>query len=886
MKIDPAVVVEALQNDHTFAFKNTSADYFTEGRCPDCGKKEVSISKREPWRLFCNRLNKCGYEDTTRNLYPELWASLTKIAPPTESDPNATARYYLKNQRGFNTAKIAGWYRQSVRTIKALNGETINVDVIRFPLGGDHYQDRLLNQKDIDRVDPKKKAPFSYGYKYAGKAWLHPGFELQDGDTCFLVEGIFHAIALLEVGHKAIASFSSNNYPREVIEANKHKNITWVLGYDDDTAGHNAINKFKKSLKTAGQKYRIALTGSFKDWDDLLKEKQLDDSFIDDCLWRGDLFDSKNVAEKAYHLFLKNNKSNFITDFANRTYQCVLDKDKLEESLFNILEGEGEEVKDQQDFAVKGREVLLTDNGFRVFTHHLKVWSIAQCNPIFLYSETDKITHEITYYFEVFTPSLAPKQVPFSGAAIESSSSFNKALLSKVTGATFEGDAKQLKAVREAWFAKGIDEIQTVPFIGYDKESKIYLFPKFAFKNGRKIKVNKYNYVKDGQHRLKTTFKSFDLVEGQPFNAKWFNDFHKTFDQNGIVVLAYWLGSLFAEQIRAKHASFPFLEMCGMPGTGKSTLLTFLWKCCGRDNYEGFDAAKATFSARSRNFTQVANLPVVLIESDRDKDSKKGGLDFNEFKNFYNGGTIRSMGAFNRGNEVVEPLFRTALIFAQNAEIDAEPAMIERIVNLEFTKAHFSPATEKLSRKIETIPCEEVSGFLEEALSHEKEIMQTFFELFDSYKRRYTDNGILKNSRIIKCHSQLAALVNCLPKLFPQMNQALIDETTDFIEQRGELREKRRVSDHPIVEQFWETYDLLDDDENRVMNHSSREGLIAVHLPDFMRDCAVLRYEMPNQQVLKPLLKTSEKRKFIGYKPVWSKYREKTMKCWVFEQET
>src|SRR5690606_33234996 len=97
---------------------------------------------------------------------------------------------------------------------------------------------------------------------------------------------------------------------------------------------------------------------------------------------------------------------------------------------------------------------------------------------------------------------------------------------------------------------------------------------------------------------------------------------------------AFWLGSLFAEQIRANQKSFPFLEIVGEAGAGKSTLIEFLWKLCGRRDYEGFDPSKATLAARARNFSQVSNLPVVLIESDRDQDqgAKQKQFDWDELK--------------------------------------------------------------------------------------------------------------------------------------------------------------------------------------------------------------------------------------------------------------
>lgn len=61
----------------------------------------------------------------------------------------------------------------------------------------------------------------------------------------------------------------------------------------------------------------------------------------------------------------------------------------------------------------------------------------------------------------------------------------------------------------------------------------------------------------------------------------------------GTVVLVWWLACLHAEQIRQLQKTLCFLELVGEGGSGKSTLIEFLWKLVGRIEYEGFDSPKA-----------------------------------------------------------------------------------------------------------------------------------------------------------------------------------------------------------------------------------------------------------------------------------------------------
>ncbi len=76
------------------------------------------------------------------------------------------------------------------------------------------------------------------------------------------------------------------------------------------------------------------------------------------------------------------------------------------------------------------------------------------------------------------------------------------------------------------------------------------------------------------------------------------------------------------QQIRARHKTFPVPRVDREPGAGKSTILEFLWKCVGREDYEGFDLLKSTPAVAAAHSPTVSNLPVVIIESDRDNGEK------------------------------------------------------------------------------------------------------------------------------------------------------------------------------------------------------------------------------------------------------------------------
>jgi hypothetical protein len=85
--------------------------------------------------------------------------------------------------------------------------------------------------------------------------------------------------------------------------------------------------------------------------------------------------------------------------------------------------------------------------------------------------------------------------------------------------------------------------------------------------------------------------------------------------------------------------------------------------------------------ARARNFAQVGNLPVVLIESEREKTdgSQTKQYDWDELKTAYNGRSVRSTGVKNNGNDTREPPFRGVVVIGQNHAVNASEPILQRV---------------------------------------------------------------------------------------------------------------------------------------------------------------------------------------------------------------
>ncbi|ABC27315.1 conserved hypothetical protein [Hahella chejuensis KCTC 2396] len=875
-------IAEALASDGQFAFKRVG-EYLQQGKCPNCGKKELFVSMKEPWRVSCNRLKHCGYSETTREIYPELFNNYSERFPTTEANPNATADAYLAHNRRFPLSEMVGWYEQGSYKLPK-SQEWCNT--VRFYLNSDRtlYWERLIDKQKDDgqRINFSGKRHNVNGRwvlvdPVKGKWWMPPTQELKQGDRVYIVEGIFHALALHFSERKAVAILAAGYYPSEAIKPYLGKKITWVLALDDDAAGRKSMKSHYTKLQMAGEKVEISLTGTSKDWDDLYRLDMIHNTFLEEAQYRGKMFTAKNVMWKAYAYYLWKSHSHFVIDFDNRLHSVSVDVTKL----YEALEG----------------AVLTLGKGYDSFSQHCTAFPISNFVPELLYAERDEILDEKFYVFRVqYSSNNADALIQLDGSNIDTPSSFHKAMITKGYGA-FSGSSKDMAMLHEQWLNRKVKEIQSIPYVGYHADSQAYVYQTFAFSKGKQLELNAEGYFELERSGIKTSFKGFRVQPGE-FNPEWIDNFITTFSWQGLTALAFWLGSLFVQQIRAKHKSFPFLELTGDPGAGKSTLIEFLWKLLGRDDYEGFDAMKSTAAGRRRAFTQSSNMPLVLIESDRgdEPDVKKKQFDFDEFKPFFNGRAVGTLGVAKRGNDTEEPLFLGGLVFAQNAEVDGSPPLLQRIVHCHCTTEHHTPGTRKLAQWFERQGVDQMAGFLRKALENETQILNTFFNEFNHYEEVFTSRGEIKTSllRLVKNHAQLMAAAKALRHIFPTLNESVFSGLSDYLYGRALSRQERLADDHPAVAEFWDSYEYLNQQPDpqayhqsamvEMLNHLVGTGGIAINLNHFDEMCRNHGQRSLDLKMLKKLLPNSRRYKYSDTRKVKSKLLGKTIHCWVFKR--
>lgn len=868
-----------------FEFKERDR-YLQNGKCPQCGKREMFTSIESPYVVKCGRENNCRHEIVTKEYYADLFNNWSDRYEATLEAPHAAADAYLSESRDLDISRFQGSYTQGSFVKNGMGSATV-----RFTLPGGAFWERLIDLPE--RFDRKA----NFVGRYAGQWWSRPAQDLAGQKEIWLVEGIFDAISLNQNGVVAVSLMTCNNYPDKALQAlaglydNRPRPVlVWAL--DRGLAGERAIRKHVERCRSEGWTAKAALPPGGKekaDWNDLHLKGKLTARDLETYRYYGALLIARSASDKALLMFNRTERHEFHFEYDSSLYWFKLDVDRYMKAVERIQMADPD--LDERDAKAKA----LKESG--------AVAEIANCYPTPLYFQRSEATDEAWYYMRVdFPGGLPPVKATFTAAQLSSASEFKKRLLHVAKGAVYTGNTSQLDKLAKQDLPR-IKEVNTQNFIGYNKEFGAYVFNEVAVHNGTLYPLNDEDYFEMRNLSLKSLSASPHLALNPDlgaFDPAWSADLWRAFGVKGYIALSFWLGTLFAEQIRAVQKSYPFLEVVGEPGSGKSTLLEFLWRLSGRPDYEGFDPSKSTPVARARNFAQVGNLPVCLIEGDRTLDNaKQRAFDWDELKSLYNGRSPRAVGIKTNNNETYEPPFKGAIIIAQNANTDGSPAFLERIIHLHTDRRDQTPQTKAAAEALERYPIESISGFVLLAVLREREIMAHFFAHFATAEAEVLAVMPSQHIRIIKNHAQLIALLGVLAMVLP-LEDRYIQETKNALLKMAPERLKAVQAEHPLVQEFWEVFDYLDSVVPGGINHAREPGEIAVQFSHFQEEASHRRQSHADIKDIKKLLEGARRRQILRKGAVRSRVyeaynrqlpadsparRSEVQHCWIFKAQ-
>ncbi|MCC5052033.1 toprim domain-containing protein [Xanthomonas campestris] len=890
-------VLSRLERDYGLKHRS-GTEYMRGGKCPSCSKKELYTNHLKPWVVKCGRQSKCGRELHVKDLYDDLFDDWSKRFQPTPAAPNAAADAYLQFSRGFDLAPLKGLYTQDSYYDRKITAGTATV---RFALVKGGWWERLI---DRPHRFGKQKARFAPGQSYAGVWWAAPAAltAMQTAREVWIVEGIFDAIALLQHGVCAVSAMSSNAFPeeslRELAKARMADLPTLVWALDNEPGARAYTHKHIKRAAALGFDSRAAQIvqrdSKKTDWNDLhlraitSDEPKQWENDVKEARYQGDLLVARSAVDKGLLMFENDGRNDFWLEYRSRLYWFDFDTqrfDKLRKEKLGDIDADDSDEVAAEDLKKIKRAAC-------------SVQKIANCFPEALYFQRQEVTDESWYYFRVDFPHDSPSvKGTFTGGHIASASEFKKRLISLAAGAMFTGTGHQLDRLIEEQ-TEAIKTVDAIDFVGYSKEHRAYLLGDMAVRDGELVTANEEDYFEFDKLRLKTTQKSIRLEiqrDAEAFRVDWLPWLWQCFGTHGMVAMTFWFGSLFAEQIRAGHKSFPFLEATGEAGAGKTTLLTFLWKLLGRSDYEGFDPAKSSKAGRARAMGQVSGMPVVLLEADRSEPDKAHSKTFewDELKDFFGGGTLATRGVRNGGNETYEPPFRGTIVITQNAAVDASEAILTRIVKLHFKRPQVTTESRIAADNLNALQVEEVSHFLVRAIRQERAILDLFAERVKVFEAKLRAQQDLRLERVIKNHAQMLALFDCL-RLVVALPDDMVEQTRLALLDMALERQKAISADHAMVNEFWEVYEYLEATGHgkAVVNHSRDAQRIAINLNHFAARASQFSQPVPDLKVLRALLGDSRRHKFMGANVAVNSAVLKddltgvgtTVKCWVFQK--
>ncbi|WP_333882847.1 bifunctional DNA primase/helicase [Sphingobium yanoikuyae] len=866
-------ILKGLQDRFRFR-KTKGATWLQEGKCPDCGQWEVFCAAKDPKIVKCGRENNCTYEESVRSLFPDLFEDWSKRFPQNEKNPNAAADAYLSHERGFDLQYMRRAYSQeSFRDPETGHSAA----TIRFTVG-DTWWERI-----IDRPGRfGKKAHFQPGGKPGGHCWIPQPVTIEDlarAEDIWITEGIFNAQALWQGADLlAVSGMSCNYWPEHFLELLKEairaiKRPTrprLVFAYDPGAAGVKYARKFvdralEEGWPATAAQVRPDGEGTVLDWNDLLlrhrdwkgeaEKAPLSSAMIEEYLWNGAVTIAKTAREKAKLIYERKMLASFDFRHGNRLWWCRVTYD--EDQARNLIVDE-----------------------------------IANCAFRILYLERDDVEDVTTYFLQIDFPNRPTVKARFSSNCIAKSSEFDNRLHA-FTG-MWLGNQEQLNRIKRPQISR-LKEVTPVKATGYSEAHKAWLFGDVAVRGGQVVTLNSDKYFDFGKQaaKLYSEDRMLDIrYDADTLAFDWLEDLWTAYGAKGLVTLAFFTMSLFAVQIRNRDGSLAFLEITGPPGSGKTTLIVFLWKLLGRLNHEGNDPNNGSAAFLPRIMMRASNLPIGLIEGKRDDDANRNyrSYDYNDLLTLYNGrnprGTARKTGGF----EVSEPPFNGSIYLMQNERINAHEAVLERLMSMSIDKSRFSEIAGQAATRLKRWPMESLSGVIVHVTRQESDYLPFFFDRFEHHNREMGKRvkGLV-NDRCILNHSQLAAAVEALRNIFPTIRPEWVEETVRLVDAMAIDRQNSCGGDHPLVARFWEQVEYLLDREKlddhaigKSINQHRNAGKIAIRLVEFEARCRSAGIVPPDLDKLKKVLRGSKSRKWLATDNV-NNPAGQIVRCWIFE---
>ncbi len=744
--------------------------------CPKCNKREAFSFVDSPFTIHCPRDNKCGEKTHIKDLVPELFNNWPELYPPTQADPNATARAYLKS-RGLEPTRFR--FEQGIWKERGHSIPTVTFKCSWT----DRRWHRLIDI--LKGIEGKARWDKGDGNAYQGQAWVASG-EIDENKKLWIVEGIFEALSIGQgLGIQAAATFSASHVPTNFYEKLSCKQPI-CIALNSDTAGEEGTFKNLRILKEMGfEDVTVVQPPPAKDWNDLLclgdftderKEKTLKDA-----MWRGKLLlaESVDTYRKVLEEKFKSKDGYYhgLLKFNGETYFC----DTREE-------GSG---SNRPKVAVTQK--ILNAEIRRAFT---QINEEKQFNPE--HRDFIKITK---------VGSRQPRIIELSAAELVNPTKLKESLKSKANVLLLKSSQEVVNAIVSKIEKDKAPNVHLVGRLGYDKRSNCYVFGNFLYdNNGNRHQANtdgffaKQGLVCQTDEDLIEHYELIDL-------KKVISLILRIYGNQGLMVLAFFVATLLKSDCISRKSAFPYLSLSGLKGSGKTTLIDF----CNQAFFQLWTGINASQSSTQKGLSRALHHRHSLVIPYNESNGRMIGLDENQLLTAYEGGSLYTRAAKTNDSSIINLPFDASLLFVQNHEPFSIGAVKERVISLKFKNVSEGGVTEdsrKAMKELNRMTKEERAGIGHQIFSSLKEIRQQLFEHLDK-----TENGLvrhLQSPRVAFTHSVLlSACQALLTKAGFQHSEIADMKIADEIISLAKGKDRKSGGENDIANTFFEIFEQL-----------------------------------------------------------------------------
>lgn len=230
----------------------------------------------------------------------------------------------------------------------------------------------------------------------------------------------------------------------------------------------------------------------------------------------------------------------------------------------------------------------------------------------------------------------------------------------------------------------------------------------------------------------------------------WINDYKTAFGKEGLIVLAWWTGTLFASEIRKKYGSWPILELTGDSGAGRTSMIRFLWRLLGHDHMEGYRLDRMTSVHKHRLYCQRNDLPIVWVDGDGVPEEKQQEQFLIELNDFYYGTHTRRLAHDKSETHTTSG----GIMLALKSPIPyGITGVSENIVQVPLFRDNLTLATQTGLSALNQLFIEDLTAYFAFGKNHQAEIFDIFHKefcrLLNAWQMPYITPGAISYNHIM-----------------------------------------------------------------------------------------------------------------------------------------